>query len=610
MFNFENIHKVFKPGETKAPLHQENSAMEKAKINLDHPIENNYAVNNENVCSANGNNGSVSNENGSSEPVSNEEVRSETGNDHTSVRNMDQTSDPKQHEQLEETGKKVKYLTGRASGILCAISSLPSKYGIGCLSKEAYDFVDFLKNAGQSYWQILPVGPTSFGDSPYQSFSTFAGNPYFIDLDQLVKDELLTEEECQSPETEEDPYHIDYGALYRNRFPVLRLAFNRFKKAPAGDYPVFKEKNAYWLDDYALFMTLKMANKGRSWDEWDEDLAVRKPSAVEEAKNIYRDEIEFYKFQQYEFDFQWKKLRSYAHQNNIHLIGDIPIYVAYDSSDTWAHKEMFQFDENHKLAAVAGCPPDGFSAAGQIWGNPLYNWKYHMDTDYAWWISRIRASFDRVDVVRIDHFRGFDEYFSIPYGAETAVNGHWEKGPGMALFDAIRKSLGDVSIIAEDLGYLTDSVLKLVEDTGFPGMKVLQFAFDWSENSYYLPYKYNRNSVVYTGTHDNETTLGWIGGISDHDRDFARRYANSMNTSYEAFVWDFIRVAAASVSDTCIIPLQDYLVLGNEARMNFPSSVGGINWQWRMKKDALSKELCDSIRKMTQTYGRLRTDPS
>ena len=349
------------------------------------------------------------------------------------------------------------------------VFSLPSKYGIGCFSKEAYKFVDKLKKAGQSYWQILPLGPTGYGDSPYQSFSTFAGNPYYIDLKTLIKDGLLTKKECKAYDFGEKEDEIDYEKIYRARFKVLKKAYDRFEKGK--DYNDFVNENSYWLEDYALYMAIKDRNNGVSWKEWEAPLRDREESALAQAREELAEEIDFYRFQQYEFDRQWKKLHAYANAQGVKIIGDIPIYVAFDSADTWASPELFQFDENNNPTGVAGCPPDAFSATGQLWGNPLYNWEYHKETGYAWWIQRIAYCLKLYDVVRIDHFRGFDEYYAIPYGEETAVNGKWMPGPGMDLFRAIEAKLGRPEIIAEDLGFLTPSVLKLLKDSGFPGMR-------------------------------------------------------------------------------------------------------------------------------------------
>ncbi len=494
----------------------------------------------------------------------------------------------------------------RASGILYPISSLPSRYGIGCFSKEAYEFVDFLKEAGQSYWQVLPFGPTGYGDSPYQSFSTFAGNPYFISLEDLIEDGLLTEEECGALYWGTNPEYVDYGALYGSRFKALRTAFERFRGTEKENeaYQAFIRRERYWLDDYCLFMAIKQENDSKSWSDWKEIYRNRDKKAMDIISDVLEDTVDFFRFQQYEFMRQWEKLHAYANKKGIRIIGDIPFYVAFDSADTWAHPEQYDFDEKNVPKRVAGCPPDAFSATGQLWGNPLYNWAYMKKSGYQWWIRRIARSLEFYDVIRVDHFRGFDEYYAIPYGDETAENGKWMKGPGMDLFDAVRKELGDVSIIAEDLGYITPSVRELLEKSGYPGMKVLQFAFDGSEASLYLPYRHVTNCVVYTGTHDNMTTRGWIESINDHDRDFARRYINSIYTDYGQFTWDFIREAFRSISDLCIVPIQDFLVRGNEARMNCPASLG-TNWQWRVTPHLLSQELAASIRELTRLYGRL-----
>jgi len=492
----------------------------------------------------------------------------------------------------------------RTSGILCPVSSISSKYGIGCFSKEAYEFVDFLRDAGQSYWQVLPFGPTSFGDSPYQSFSTFAGNPYFIDLETLREEGLLTWEELSGYDFGSDPGFVDYGAIYSSRFGALRIAFWRFKANPDKEYAAFLKKNAFWLDDFALFMALKEKNGGASWAEWPDELRNRDAEALKAAKAELADEIDFYRFQQYEFEKQWDKLHAYALSQGVRIIGDIPFYTAFDSSDSWANPKMFLFDENNVPVKVAGCPPDAFSADGQLWGNPIYNWTYMKRTKYSWWIKRIRRCVELCDVLRVDHFRAFDEYYEIPYGEPTAKNGVWKPGPGIGLFNEVEKQIGKVEIIAEDLGYITESVRKLVDETGFPGMKVLEFAFDPREESDYLPHNYVQNSVVYTGTHDNETVRGWVENLSDADRDFARKYIRSEYTDYNAFTWDFIRTACASVSDTCIVPIQDYLCKGNEARINHPSTTG-TNWKWRLRPNELSGDLAKSIYDMTKLYCRL-----
>lgn len=491
----------------------------------------------------------------------------------------------------------------RRNGMLLPIASLPSPYGIGGFSKEAYEFIDLLEETGQKLWQILPLGPTSYGDSPYQSFSTFAGNPYFIDLDTLAEKGWLTKEACEASDYGDNESYIDYGRIYNSRFVLLKQAFLNSDILSDEKFTEFCKANQHWLPDYALYMALKNQNDGKSWIEWKEEIRLRKPEAVEYYKKELEEECNFYEFLQYEFHEQWTKVKEYAHEKGIQIVGDVPIYVAFDSADTWANPELFQLDEKNLPLGVAGCPPDAFSATGQLWGNPLYNWAYHKKTGYDWWLKRIAYCFDLYDIVRIDHFRGFDEYYSIPYGDETAVNGHWEKGPGMDLFNTVKEKLGELDIIAEDLGFLTESVFQLLKDSGYPGMKVLQFAFDPSEDSDYLTYKYQRNCVVYTGTHDNDTTAGWFEKLSDGDREVALRYMNSFYTPKEEQHWDLIALAMRSTADTCIIPVQDFLGLGSEARINMPSTLGD-NWKWRMTKGAFSEELKEKIRRMTKLYGR------
>lgn len=485
------------------------------------------------------------------------------------------------------------------------IASLPGKYGIGTFGKSAYKFVDDLSLAGQSYWQILPLGPTSYGDSPYQSFSTFAGNPYFIDIEMLIEEGLLKKEEADKCDFGKNREKIDYGKIYNSRFDLLKKAFLRSNIEKSKEYKAFEKKNALWLDNYALFMAVKNSFGGRAYIEWDEPIRKREKNALKEYREKYAQEIAFYKYLQFLFAKQWMALKEYANGKKVQIIGDIPIYVAFDSADTWANPELFQIDENGYPTEVAGCPPDAFSATGQLWGNPLYDWKYHKQTEYKWWIERIRHCFEIYDVVRVDHFRAFDEYYSIPYKDKTAEFGKWKKGPGMPLFRAIKAQLGDVPMIAEDLGYLTDSVIKLVKMTGYPGMKVLQFAFDSREDSDYLPHNYNENSIVYTGTHDNDTVLGWFNSIKKDDRNMAMEYIN--RTGFESdsdLVFSFIKLAMASVSKICIIPMQDYLALGNEARINIPSTVGG-NWSWRMKSNAFTKKLARQMRDMARLYARV-----
>lgn len=491
----------------------------------------------------------------------------------------------------------------RASGVLLPISSIPSRYGIGTFSKEAYEFVDFLKAAGQSYWQILPLGPTGYGDSPYQSFSTFAGNPYYIDLEALIEAGMLTREECEDCDWGESDVYIDYEKIYLSRFQVLRGAFQNSRITEDQEFQAFVRENESWLLDYALYMAVKDSYQGKSWAEWDDEIRLRQDSALARYREELKEEILFYEFVQYLFAGQWKKLKKYANDRGILIIGDIPIYVAFDSADTWANPELFQFDENCMPTGVAGCPPDAFSATGQLWGNPLYRWDYHREEGYAWWMQRIAYCYQLYDVVRIDHFRGFDEYYNIPYGNATAQFGTWEKGPGYDLFRVMKEKIGEKPVIAEDLGFLTPSVIELVKKTGYPGMKILQFAFDSREENDYLPHNYTANSVVYTGTHDNDTTRGWLEAISHNDRSFAEKYLNiEGNNDLE---WYFIRAAIASVADTAIIPMQDYLGLGTEARINVPSTLG-TNWKWRMTRGQMNEALAGKIYQMCRLYGRVR----
>lgn len=493
----------------------------------------------------------------------------------------------------------------RKSGILMPVASLPGKYGIGTLGETAYRFVDSLKAAGQSYWQILPLGPTSYGDSPYQSFSTFAGNPYFIDLEILIKKGWLTKNECDACDFGKSKSVIDYGKLYNSRFTLLKKAFGRSKIAQDKAYIKFCAANTMWLDDYALFMAVKNKFNGVSFIEWDEDIRTRKPEALKRYQTECAEEIEFYKFLQFEFDAQWKALKQYAADNGVGIIGDIPIYVAFDSADTWANSKLFQIDASGYPIAVAGCPPDAFSATGQLWGNPLYDWKYHKATGYKWWIARIKHCYELYDVIRVDHFRAFDAYYAIPYGDPDARFGKWKKGPGFDLFKAIRLELGDLDMIAEDLGFLTESVIKLVKRTGYPGMKVLQFAFDSREDSDYLPHNYTANCVVYTGTHDNDTTVGWFKSMKAADRKMALDYLNAKSLDTDRDIaMAFVKLAMSSVANLCVIPMQDYLALDSKGRINMPSTLGG-NWEWRMKDGAFTAKLAKEIHNITSLYARL-----
>lgn len=493
----------------------------------------------------------------------------------------------------------------RSAGILLSVSSLPSKYGIGCFDESAYRFVDWLKESGQTYWQILPLGPTGYGNSPYQSFSTFAGNPYFISLDEFISNGLLTENECDDSDFGNAPDSVDYEKLYINRLPLLKKVCKRSDIQSDADFNAFCDKND-WLDDYALFMAIKDEFGGKSYIHWNDDIRLREKNAIEKYESGFSERIVFYKFVQYHFFKQWGKLKEYANKNNVRIIGDIPIYVAFDSADTWANPELFLLDDNSIPKAVAGCPPDGFAASGQLWGNPLYDWKAHKVQDYKWWICRLEHCFKLYDAVRIDHFRGFDEFYSIPFGDKTAENGHWEKGPGMELFRAVEKYLGKRDVIAEDLGFVTDTVRRLVKESGFANMKVLEFAFDSRDTGNrtdYLPHNYSENCVAYTGTHDNQTIFSWFKTISDEERKMAREYLCDMYTPENELHKTFISLVMRSRANVCIIPMQDWLGLDDKARMNKPSTVGE-NWKWRMLQKDITKDLSAKIRHITEMYGR------
>ena len=497
----------------------------------------------------------------------------------------------------------------RSSGVLLSVTSLPSKYGIGCFSKEAYDFVDWLAKAGQSWWQILPLGPTCYGpsdDSPYQSYSAFAGNPYMISLDALVKEGVLTRKECDALDFGENPQKVDYDKLHENRLALLHKAYERSDISKDPDYQEFLKENNWWLQDYALFMALKDFFGDVAWTAWPQDIRLHWGFALDYYREKLYFDIEFQQYLQFKFFQQWLKLKKYANDKGIQIIGDIPIYVSLDSSDVWAHPDLFQLDENNTPTAIAGCPPDSFSADGQVWGNPLYRWDYHKKTGYEWWVSRLYQSFRLYDAVRIDHFRGMDEYFSIPYGSKTAKDGHWEPGPGMSLFETVEKKLGKKQLIAEDLGLMTDTVRKLVKDSTFPNMKVIQFGFDINDaakTNDYLPHNYDRNCVVYTGTHDNETIAGWYKGLTKKGKLLLREYLDDYHTPDEVFYRSINRMAMASVANICILPLLVVLVLDNSARMNQPSTVM-TNWRWRMAADMLTKEAQKELLDVTKRYGR------
>ncbi|MCF2665295.1 4-alpha-glucanotransferase [Oscillibacter valericigenes] len=490
----------------------------------------------------------------------------------------------------------------RSCGILLPVSALPSPYGIGTLGKEAYEFVDFLHEARQSWWQMLPVGPTSYGDSPYQSFSAYAGNPYFVDLETLRADGLLTKAELESVDWGTDPETVDYGKIYKNRFWLLEKATERGWKRDAGQVKAFTEENAGWLPDYALFMALKRRFGMKSWTEWEnEDIRLRRPEAVERYRRELAEDIRLFTYIQYLFFQQWNALRDYAHEKGIGIIGDLPIYVAMDSADVWADPESFQLDERNVPVEVSGVPPDYFSEDGQLWGNPLYDWDAMKQDGYAWWVRRIEGASHLYDVLRIDHFRGLESYWAVPYGETTAKIGRWVKGPGMDLMNVLTARFPNLSFIAEDLGYLTPEVHQLLKDSGLPGMKILEFAFDSREPSNYLPHTYSPNCVCYAGTHDNAPIMAWREEAAPADIALAVQYLG-LNEE-EGFNWGMIRGGMSSVADLFVVQMQDYLGLGAKSRMNTPGILGG-NWQWRMKQGQIDQTLTEKIAETARIYGR------
>lgn len=491
----------------------------------------------------------------------------------------------------------------RSSAVLMHISSLPSPYGIGTMGKQAKKFVDFLERAGQTYWQILPICPTSYGDSPYQSPSGFAGNPYFIDLEYLCADKLLKKSECQSYLWCEREDEVDYALLYANRYDLLKKAQKRFFENEPEDYSLFCEEEKDWLEDFALFMSLKEAHDGAQWSEWERPLKFRETAAIEAAKEEYDEEISFWKMLQYLFFKQWRELKAYANGKGIRIIGDVPIYVAGDSVDVWTNPSQFYLDENLEPIDVAGCPPDAFSADGQLWGNPLFRWDAMKADGYSWWIMRMKKMSELYDVVRIDHFRGFDSYYAIPGRDTTARNGEWRMGPGMELFHVLREKLGELDIIVEDLGFLTPSVLQLVADSGYPGMKVVQFAFDSRDDGNYMPHNYEKHCVVYTGTHDNDTILGWMKTAPKESVKNAKEYLQ-LNKD-EGYHWGMMRGAWMSSADLSVVTMQDLIGLGSEARMNIPSTLGG-NWKWRALPGQMNMNLAKKVYRKMELYGRLR----
>lgn len=489
----------------------------------------------------------------------------------------------------------------RKSCIIFHISSLPSEYGIGKMGRHAFEFVDFLKDSGVKCWQILPLSPTSYGDSPYQSFSVNAGNPYFIDFEILESDGLLEREEYSDIIWESSSKKVDYSIIYNNCFDVLRLAYSRFRASKFPAYKKFCNANASWLEEYAMFMALKFKNNGKAWYEWENDISMHKLKAIADVKKELKKEIGFFKFIQFEFNRQWTSLKSYANENGIEIIGDIPIYCALDSVEAWSEPKLFWFDRKRRPVCVAGCPPDDFSPTGQLWGNPLYDWEYHKKTGYKWWIDRIASATELYDIVRIDHFRGFESYYTIPYGNEDATVGEWKKGPNYELFRLAEEKLGKLNIIAEDLGFITPEVREMLDNCGYPGMKVLQFGFSGGENEH-LPHNFTTaNCFAYTGTHDNETLNGWIETLDKKSLKFTKKYLNVKKKSDIPMA--VVRAAWASVAEVAVAQMQDFLDSPKDARMNTPSTLGN-NWQFRAKKSDFTDELAKKIRKLNKLYNR------
>lgn len=487
----------------------------------------------------------------------------------------------------------------RASGIIMPVFSLPGKYGIGTFGKEAYDFIDFLSDAGQKYWQVLPMGPTDCGNSPYSSLSVFAGNQNFIDLEQLIEEGAVDRKEVEMIDWGSGD--VDYDKVIPGKKKILKSAYLKAYNSVKEEVSDFAENNISWIYDYALYMALKEHFDGLPWYEWEEDIRLREQEAVEKYRSELKDSINYHIYVQYLFFKQWDKLKKYAEDKDVKFIGDIPIYAAMDSADVWASPENFQLDEKNMPVDVAGVPPDYFSEEGQLWGNPLYDWLAMKNDGYGWWIRRIGAAERLYDVIRIDHFRGLESYWAVPATEKTAINGEWRKGPGLDFIERIKGWFCGIEIIAEDLGILTDDVRELLKNSGFPGMKVLQFAFDESGNSDYLPHKYDKNCVCYGGTHDNATIKEWLETGDKKEIEFAREYFGI--NKKDNFNFGIIRGGMASVADTFITQMQDYLELGKEARTNIPGIAFG-NWKWKMEEGAATKQLAEKILKMTKLYGR------
>ena len=490
----------------------------------------------------------------------------------------------------------------RSCGILLPVFALPSPYGIGTLGQAAYDFVDFLRQAGQSWWQMLPLGPTGYGDSPYQSFSSYAGNPYFIDLDLLRRDGLLTAQEIASLAWGSDPARVDYAALYENRFVLLQKAAERGWARDRAEVQLFARQNAQWLPDYALYMAVKRHFDEKPWTQWpDEAIRLRKPEAMAQYRQMLASDIRMFTYSQFLFFRQWNALREYAHEQGVGIIGDLPIYVSMDSADVWAEPAFFQLDSNGYPTETAGVPPDCFSRDGQLWGNPLYRWEAMKADGYGWWIRRVDGAAKLYDMLRIDHFRGFESYWAVPYGDTTAKNGHWVKGPGMDLVQVLLNWFPQMQFIAEDLGFLTPEVRELLADSGLPGMKVLEFAFDSREPSNYLPHLYTPHCVCYTGTHDNAPLPAWKEEADPDDLALAVQYLG-LNEE-EGFHWGVLRGGMSSVAELFMAQMQDYLGLGAESRINTPGEPVG-NWQWRLHPGQLTAALSRRMAHMARLYGR------
>ncbi|MBN2149053.1 MAG: 4-alpha-glucanotransferase [Anaerolineales bacterium] len=496
----------------------------------------------------------------------------------------------------------------RSSGILLHPTSLPGPYGIGEIGPQAHQWIDYLSRTGCGLWQVLPLGPTGYGDSPYQCFSAFAGNPYLISLETLLDEKLLRQDDLED-QPQFPSQWVDYGPVITWKLQVLERSYKRFKRLTSKklhqEYATFQAYHAFWLEDFALFMALKDAHNGAPWHTWEEPLRRREPQALQAARERYSGQIQQHIYRQFLFFRQWAALHKHAAIEGMRIIGDIPIFVAHDSADVWARPDLYYLDEKGKPTVVAGVPPDYFSPTGQLWGNPLYRWNVHKASGYDWWLKRIRAVLEMVDIVRIDHFRGFAGYWEVPGNAPTAEKGRWVPGPGKDLFKAIRKALGDLPIIAEDLGVITADVVDLRDSFGLPGMKILQFGFGGGPVDSFLPHNYPENCVVYTGTHDNDTALGWYARVPEKEKDFYRRY---LARDGHDVSWDMIRAVWGSVAIFALAPLQDFLSLGNEARMNYPGNPSG-NWQWRMPPGCLTPGLQQRIKETNYLYLRDKVKP-